>query len=291
MPITSAKCPSCGGDIKLDDTKKSGFCMYCGGQVIVEDAIALGKVKVEGNVRVEADVEKMVRNGLKFIELGEYQKAKEVFVGLYKEAPEDYRGWWGIVLAKTKNFTVSEFFNGRNDFEYRVSASDMPVSRERDNAIKLAPPDEAALMEQQYNTWYEKCLARRNTVARMNVIRKRIDNHKGIINSKKYDRKHAKKHFRRELAGLIFSIPFLASGIVWLVFNVFFNPTWWLLLIVPISATTIFGAIEGIKYGKHFAEHRIKARQCATEIQQEKEDLPKIKVELQQLEEYLKTLV
>lgn len=41
MAFVAAKCPACGGDLQLDNTMEKGFCMYCGSQVIVQQAIGM----------------------------------------------------------------------------------------------------------------------------------------------------------------------------------------------------------------------------------------------------------
>lgn len=44
MAIVSLKCPSCGADITLDDSKEFGFCSYCGTQI---QNNAIQKLKIE----------------------------------------------------------------------------------------------------------------------------------------------------------------------------------------------------------------------------------------------------
>ncbi len=39
MTLVSAKCPECGGNLKVDNTKKASNCEYCGAPFIVEEAI------------------------------------------------------------------------------------------------------------------------------------------------------------------------------------------------------------------------------------------------------------
>jgi hypothetical protein len=51
MALIAAKCPSCGGDIQLDDSREFGFCLHCGTKVIVQDAVQ--KIKVSGSVKLD----------------------------------------------------------------------------------------------------------------------------------------------------------------------------------------------------------------------------------------------
>lgn len=39
MPYIKVNCPSCGGEIELDSSKNSGFCLYCGTRIQHEDNI------------------------------------------------------------------------------------------------------------------------------------------------------------------------------------------------------------------------------------------------------------
>jgi len=50
MSLIAAKCPNCGADIQLDDTRETGFCMYCGTTVIVKEAIQTVKIDNTKNI-------------------------------------------------------------------------------------------------------------------------------------------------------------------------------------------------------------------------------------------------
>jgi len=39
MAFKSARCPNCSGELSLDPAVKKGFCMHCGSEIIVEEAI------------------------------------------------------------------------------------------------------------------------------------------------------------------------------------------------------------------------------------------------------------
>lgn len=53
MRLTSAKCPNCGADIKVNKTEEKTVCEYCKSEILVEDAIAKLKVVVEGEVELK----------------------------------------------------------------------------------------------------------------------------------------------------------------------------------------------------------------------------------------------
>ncbi len=49
MPLVCLKCPNCGGDIQLDDSRDFGFCVFCGTKVMME--------KKEASVKVDRGAE------------------------------------------------------------------------------------------------------------------------------------------------------------------------------------------------------------------------------------------
>ena len=53
MRLTSAKCPNCGADIRVNKEEEKTVCEYCNSEVLIEDAIAKLKVVVEGEVELK----------------------------------------------------------------------------------------------------------------------------------------------------------------------------------------------------------------------------------------------
>lgn len=52
MALINLKCPSCNGPIQMDDTKESGFCMYCGNKFLVKDELIHIKIEHCGSVNI-----------------------------------------------------------------------------------------------------------------------------------------------------------------------------------------------------------------------------------------------
>ena len=44
MAFKAARWPSCSGELSLDSSVKKGFCMHCGSEIIVEEAIKAMKL-------------------------------------------------------------------------------------------------------------------------------------------------------------------------------------------------------------------------------------------------------
>jgi len=138
MSFIAAKCTNCGGEIQVNEKSESGFCMYCGGKIIIKEAVQ--KMKIDGKVQVDGinTADKLAKNGETFLILEEYEKARKTFKKLSEQFPEDYRGWWGVVRAYTDNLTFSDklrkmFSQGSYDSLYDCSRS------ERQELLSLLP--------------------------------------------------------------------------------------------------------------------------------------------------------
>lgn len=46
---------------------------------------------------------RLLKNGQTYLKLRNYEAAEETYVSITKEYPEDYRGWWGLIVCKTTN--------------------------------------------------------------------------------------------------------------------------------------------------------------------------------------------
>ena len=49
-------------------------------------------------------VQKILDNGATYIRLGDYDTAYQYYQTATKDYPEDYRGWWGLIVCSTKEF-------------------------------------------------------------------------------------------------------------------------------------------------------------------------------------------
>lgn len=75
MKFVPAKCPSCGADIQLDNSRGQGFCLYCGTQLIVDEAIRLFQGKVE--IDYSAKIENYNSRAYRFFQNKQYEEAEK----------------------------------------------------------------------------------------------------------------------------------------------------------------------------------------------------------------------
>jgi len=61
MELVHTKCPNCGAEIQLDESKENGFCLYCGSSVIFKEGLSCGTIIVNG-VEISHDTSKDIIN-------------------------------------------------------------------------------------------------------------------------------------------------------------------------------------------------------------------------------------
>lgn len=110
MSFKSARCPNCSGELSLDPKMDKGFCMHCGSEIIVEDAIK--KVKVDGI----ASAENLVTMADNAREIGSYKDAYDYYTKALEIDPENSeiklnKALMAGMLAKFDNNKIDEFIN------------------------------------------------------------------------------------------------------------------------------------------------------------------------------------
>jgi len=86
MPLTAAKCPSCGANIQIPAEQEKAFCAYCGSQIITSAALAFYKVEVSGKVQIDTDpaVQAKLTRGRETGELRYFKEALDIDPDCYE---------------------------------------------------------------------------------------------------------------------------------------------------------------------------------------------------------------
>ena len=77
--------------------------LYVGISKIISDG---REKKTDLRESSEDRLEYALRNGETYLKLKNYDDAMDLYRGVTREHPEDYRGWWGCIVSKTKAFSV-----------------------------------------------------------------------------------------------------------------------------------------------------------------------------------------
>ena len=149
MALISAKCPHCGADIRVNEGSKSGVCEFCGATFVTQDAVTNYTVNNNYNTvqyitktaASAAEAGEYIRRGDVLLSLGEFGRAEEAYLRAVELEPADWRGWFGMVKTRTKNFT---------DYE------DTSHAALYDKARKVAPKEASEAMSRLYEPYMRK---------------------------------------------------------------------------------------------------------------------------------------
>lgn len=147
MAMKALRCPQCGAELELDDSKEFGFCSSCGTKIMLNERV---EVKHSGDVHMQMDNSRQGRNriaiGNRAFESGNYEEAYHYFTQGLEDAPEDvgalYRkGICAVRLSPLDNMRISELVSGRNAAREVIGAQAKAAvgdeaARARLNAVK-----------------------------------------------------------------------------------------------------------------------------------------------------------
>lgn len=94
--------------LQSQDMDKIGFIqdIIRGIKKVLESTMKKTAVEASPEVVSTATLERLIQNSDTYLKLGNYPAAQEVFSRITKEYPEDYRGWWGLIVCETKGLSV-----------------------------------------------------------------------------------------------------------------------------------------------------------------------------------------
>ena len=123
--MIALKCPNCGADITLDDTRDFGFCTYCGTKVLLDEY----KKRVDG----VPGIANLLLRAYDFLKQGNVEKAREYYnrvLDIDIHNNEAILGLSKIERIETnlkeekkrlQEESIAESYKRDNDFDYRTA--------------------------------------------------------------------------------------------------------------------------------------------------------------------------
>ena len=107
MALINVKCNSCGGEVKLDDSRKEGYCLYCGSKLLLQDYIKIDKSDDEQNYLF------LAREADKVDNFKECEKYSNLVLEINHKNPEAwfYKGISLLLSSTYKNNRLDEAYN------------------------------------------------------------------------------------------------------------------------------------------------------------------------------------
>lgn len=162
MELKSAKCPNCGGKLQLNPAIEKGICIYCGSEIIVEDAIRLGR-EVDGIATVRTH---LVRAD-QLLEDGEMDKAAKEFKDVINLKPDCAEAHFGLFRCEVAS--ANYYLRLNYSLERAVSdfINDINLAKDKygKRALQCASADQKKEYEEYINTAVSDAYAKADEVS------------------------------------------------------------------------------------------------------------------------------
>lgn len=115
MGFTAAKCPQCGADIQLDDSREFGFCNYCGTKVMQEKIV----VEHQGSVKVDNTdyVKKFLQNAQRALAKEDWEEVEKYYNLVEQNVPNNMEAVFFSSYGKAMlSLTDSDYFKREQKF-------------------------------------------------------------------------------------------------------------------------------------------------------------------------------
>lgn len=98
MALIALRCPSCSGDIQLDDSKEFGFCMHCGTKVMLQETVTRN-VKIDNSQKL-ANLIKIAKG---VIDSESATELRRLSIDILEIEADNWFGWFLKGVASSKS--------------------------------------------------------------------------------------------------------------------------------------------------------------------------------------------
>ncbi len=116
MGMVALKCPGCGANIELDDSREFGFCNYCGTKVMQDKIV----VEHHGSVKVDNSeyVEKFLQNAHRALQKEDWEEVEKYYNLVEQNAPNNMEAVFFSSYGKAMlAMSDSDYFKRQQKFE------------------------------------------------------------------------------------------------------------------------------------------------------------------------------
>ena len=156
MPLVAIQCKNCGGELQIDSASKSYFCHHCHTAYAMEESVVQN---ITNTTTTIGHVENLIDDGSGKIDqeiygaeqqlyFKRYDVALERFEKLTYEYGHKYRAWWGLIRAKTEDFSKGP---GSRSAYYEICGLFGNLLQ-----FETVPAEEKAEWERRYTQYLEE---------------------------------------------------------------------------------------------------------------------------------------
>lgn len=167
--LVTATCPNCNSPLQIKEGQDFVKCEYCGTISSAPKAIEYHQHQSTSynfsganpvvNFSNGQDLETLVKNADMHLKLKNYADAQSIYEKISKEYPHDYRGWWGLILAKSRELADTDIFIRKDSVSgyISLSAEYYFITSTWNKVQKTAPQKIKDELASKYQPFYDTC--------------------------------------------------------------------------------------------------------------------------------------
>ncbi len=167
--FVTATCPNCNSPLQIKEGQDFVKCEYCGTISSAPKAIEYHQHQSTSynfsganpvvNFSNGQDLETLVKNADMHLKLKNYADAQSIYEKISKEYPHDYRGWWGLILAKSRELADTDIFIRKDSVSgyISLSAEYYFITSTWNKVQKTAPQKIKDELASKYQPFYDTC--------------------------------------------------------------------------------------------------------------------------------------
>ena len=167
--LVTATCPNCNSPLQIKEGQDFVKCEYCGTISSAPKAIEYHQHQSTSynfnganpvvNFSNGQDLETLVKNADMHLKLKNYADAQSIYEKISKEYPHDYRGWWGLILAKSRELADTDIFIRKDSVSgyISLSAEYIFITGTWNIVQKTAPQKIKNELASKYQPFYDTC--------------------------------------------------------------------------------------------------------------------------------------
>ncbi len=167
--LVTATCPNCNSPLQIKEGQDFVKCEYCGTISSAPKAIEYHQHQSTSynfsganpvvNFSNGQDLETLVKNADMHLKLKNYANAQSIYEKISKEYPHDYRGWWGLILAKSRELADTDIFIRKDSVSgyISLSAEYIFITGTWNIVQKTAPQKIKNELASKYQPFYDTC--------------------------------------------------------------------------------------------------------------------------------------
>lgn len=179
MAYISIKCKNCGSTMSMNINSKTITCIHCGStfllsQILDEKDMAFIDTIKPNDLSKKINVSEALKDGESCLFQGDYEKSEEFFKKAIELDDKNYKGYLGVVRAKTHNYNMLPNSNDYQEYSKLAlkyaDGDDLIYVKNELEKIPLLKAEKEQIMKAKAEKFATKTVSKHNLITKITSI-------------------------------------------------------------------------------------------------------------------------